>query len=370
MMCFCHIQMSEMTAGFQAGLPAFAAAMPAIPEVGSFPQLPELTSLAVGLGAFDSAMSMTMPEMPSGLTLPSPGDLAALEMLAQVSGSLGINPFGEAAASEFAMAAGSMSFNAPALSELAASLPAIAAPLAPLQPLVASIEAIEATFGINIAMEGAMPALEMQMASMAAGLPALGELPAIPPPKMGELARLMNASASLGFDLTSPSGLPDLMSAMEGLSGLPIPALSAEMPPLPPLMAALSTMESASGALGLNLMSPGAGEMLAPSLPTLAANLGTLSANLGLPFSLPEATMASLSASAELGMAFAPALPAGGMDFSGLPMPPDFSGLPTGGIPDLSALGMASALAGQFAFAAEAPILSSVPCPNPFCVAG
>ncbi len=327
--------------GFMETLEARAIEMNAlVPELPSIPQLPQaagLTQLAGGLASLSSASSLSsfgqLPElagMASGLQLPSATELAKLESMAFAADSFGLNLQGPNAAAQLSMTVGSLNVNAPTLKRLEELIPPLLGPLASLQSVAVTVDSVEASFGVNLLTEGAMPALGAKLSAID-----VSGIPSVDPSELGDLAmlgRLANASGALGIDLNSVGGVGKLERLIDQTSRLDVPALTLTPPELTNMIGLMLAFGAVNGALSTSLMAPNAVDQLSASLPKLAANLDRFEANLTSP-ALPSVPDVPSVPGGTGGLPSMPSLPAKpetpGMP--SMPVKPDVPGLPSGG---------------------------------------
>ncbi|MAI73957.1 MAG: hypothetical protein CMM01_24080 [Rhodopirellula sp.] len=360
--------MNEFLLGLEIPVAELTATLPEMPALPSMPQLPELAMLAAGLPALNASMQMDLA-LSMDLTLPSVGELANLEAMAQLSGAFGIAPFSIDGQAQLDLAAGSINVNAPALQELAAILPPALPAFEGLGLAAGLVGSVSAVFNVNLLLPDVMPQLSIALGEMAAGLPSMETaMSASFAADLGIAARLINASAALGIDLTDPGGAAELSAALELAANIEAPSLSLTAPAWGNLIGLMSSVDAANAAFGIPLLLPGSAMEMSMSMDALEAGLGQLEANLGMPIELPEMESGELSAAAELGMQLAAAVPSAGMDFSGIP---SFSlgGLPLGGLPEMGDMSLAATFAASFESATGVALLSGIPCPNLFCIA-
>jgi len=371
MFCLCLTKMNEFLAGIEgpvAELSATLPEMPALPDLPTMPQLSELTALAAGLPALDSAMQMDLSAA-CELSLPSAGELAGLEAMAQLAGAFGIAPFAADGQAQLELAAGSLNVTAPALSELAAALPPAVPATEGLGAAAGLVGSVEAAFGVNLLLPDAMPQLSVAVAELSAGLPSMGaSMDASMAAELGIAARLVNASAALGIDLTAPGGAAELNAAMEMAASLEPPALSLSAPEWGNLIGLMASLDSANTAFGFPLLAPGGAAEMNMAMGSLETGLSQLEANLGVPIEAPGMESGELSAAAEMGMNLSAAAPAAEMNLSGMASA-DLEGLPLGALPAMGDMSLAATFAASFESATGVELMSGTPCPNLFCIA-
>ena len=381
MFCLCVTKMNEFLAGLEAPVTELSMTlpeMPALPDLPTLPQLPELSLLAAGLPAFNMAMAMSMQmdfSMAGGLALPSAEELAGLEMMAQISGTFGISPFSMEGQAQLDLAAGSLNIAAPALGELAAILPPALPAIEGLGAAAGLVGSVEASFGVNLLLPDAMPQLELAMGEMSAELPSMeaalgGSMDLSFAAEMGLAARLINATAALGIDLTSPEGAVELSAALDIAASLEMPPFSLTTPEWLNLISLMSSLESANAAFGFPILMPGGAAELSLEMGSLEMGLGQLEANLGIPLEIPAMESGELAAAAEMGMELAVAAPAveAGMDLGCL-LSANLEGLPLGSLPEMGEMSLAATFAASFEGATGIELMSGIPCPNIFCIA-
>lgn len=371
MFCLCLTKMNEFLAGIEgpvAELSSTLPEMPALPDLLTMPQLPELTALAVGLPALASAMQMNLSAA-GELSLPSAGELANLEAMAHLSGTFGIAPFSADGQAQLELAAGSLNVSAPALAELAVSLPPAVPATQGLGAAASLVGSVEAAFGVNLLLPDAMPQLSVAVAGMSAGLPSMNaSMDASWAAELGIAARLVNASAALGIDLTSPGGAAELNAAIEMAASLEPPVLSLSRPEWGNLIGLMTAVESANTAFGFPLLAPGGAAEMSMAMGSLETGLSQLEANLGVPLEAPGMESGELSAAAEMGMNLSAAAPAAEMNLSGMAST-DLGGLSLGALPEMGDMSLAATFAASFESATGVELMSGTPCPNLFCVA-
>ena len=375
MFCLCVTKMNEFLAGLEAPVTELSMTlpeMPALPDLPTLPQLPELSLLAAGLPLFNMAMQMDF-SMAGGLALPSAEELAGLEMMAQISGTFGISPFSMQGQAQLDLAAGSLNIAAPALGELAAILPPALPAIEGLGAAAGLVGSVEASFGVNLLLPDAMPQLELALGEMSAGLPSMegaigGSMDLSFAAEMGLAARLINASAALGIDLTSPEGAGELSAALDIAASLEMPPFSLTTPEWLNLISLMSSLESANAAFGFPILMPGGAAELSLEMGSLEMGLGQLEANLGIPLEIPAMESGELAAAAEMGMELAVAAPAAGMDLGCL-LSANLDGLPLGSLPEMGEMSLAATFAASFEGATGIELMSGIPCPNIFCIA-
>lgn len=378
MPCFCLSNINDFLANLELQLPTllndFLPAIPAIPSIPELPQLPQLASLSCGLPTFSQSLSMTFPELPSDFPIPSIPTLSTLEGLASLSNLFGISPFGLTAEAEFNLAIGSLNMCTPALEELLGMLQPVALPLAGLPPIAFTMNSVEQAFGVDLTASTAIPDLTFSLSDIALGFPS------IPTPSMeiaanmnltadlSALGRLFNVGMSLGFDLSDGEGMQEFSLAVGSLPEFSLPELTFSIPAWSELIGVLSTMQAAEATFGMNLCSPGVAAALSLEMPSFEMNLQALTANLQMPFMPPGEAASSIEMAASIGAQLEGALPTVEMNFSGT-NPFALGGLTMPPMPMLDPLSLAFTFSDLFGEMSGTPFVSSVPCPNIFCVA-
>ena len=222
-------------------------------------------------------------------------------------------------------------------------------PLMDLLALLQSFEAVNRTFNVNLAVQGAMPQLQLGAGSPCQS-PLVGPFGS-PPRHLGSYARLMNAAAALGIDLAAPGAFPRFSAALQVAAGLPIPPLDISLPEmntLANLLAALTPIQKST--LGISMQLPNAWDLLKAALARLLDNLLQ-------PLNLTPPEMANLMDTAQAGSQLNAVPPALGLDLRALASM-RLSGLPFPKLPDLAPL----AAAVRLGEATGINVWSSSPC--------
>lgn len=360
MLCICMPQVSEMAAGLPAGLPAIdvpplPAGAAGLAATAGMAAAVSATAEMAASGALEAMLSAELPAL-------SLEGVLALEAMAQVGGTLGIEMTAPSAARDLSLAAGALNVAAPALSELGAALGLAMEPLSGL-PMPLSINAaIQGSLGIDMAAPGAAAAFE---ASLAAALEASAAISAAGGAsasmdfamQLGLAARALNAAVALGFDPAAPGGFA---AALEASGGLEVPPLSLSAEEMGEISGGLTDLGLVNQALG--------GGSLEAGLPALEAGAAAMAVNMEAAAGATASMAAELSGGAEVNGQLAAALAAAAeapMGAAG-----DLGAMDLGGLPSMGDLSIAATLAQSFEAAAGMPMLSGAPCPNIFCVAG
>lgn len=362
MFCICMPKVAQMAASIEAG--PMSIAVPALPagaaELAMAANAAASINAAAEMAASGALEAMLSAELPA-LSLEG---VLALEAMAQVGGSMGIEMTAPTASMDLSLAAGALNITAPALGELGAALGPAMESLGGLPMSLAMNAAIEGALGINMAAPGAAAALEASFAAAleaSAALSASGSIAASLSAEaafaVGLAARALNAAVALGFQ---PGDLPSFAASLEAAAGLEIPPLSMSAEEMGEVTAGLADLGLVNGATG--------GASIEASLPALEAGAASIAANLEAAVDATASMTAELAASAEasgqLGAALAAAIeaPMGSAAAMG--------GLELGGLPSMGDLAIAASMAGSFEAAMNTPMISGTPCPNIFCVAG
>lgn len=360
MLCICMPQIAEIAAGIE--VPSMAIEVPPLPAgaaglaaTAGIAAAANATAEMAASGALEAALVAELPAFSLDAVL-------ALEAMANVGASLGIDMTAPSASMELSLAAGALNVAAPALGGLGGALGAAMEPLGGL-PLALSINAaIEASLGINMAAPGAAAGLEASLAaaleasmalSASASLSAAAELAM----QLGLAARALNAAVALGFNPAAPG---EFAAALEMAGGIEVPPLT---------MSAGEMGEVSAGLSGFGLVSEAAGGMsLEAALPALQAGAAAMAANMEAAIEATAALSAELAASGGAGAELAAALSAAAE--APMPAAPALGGMELGGLPSMGDLSIAATMAASFEAAMGSPMVSGAPCPNLFCVAG
>lgn len=363
MKCICMPKISAFAASLQAS--DVALQLPAMPAGAADLAVMANTAAAMNAAGELAASGQLEAMLNAGLTPPSMEGLLAMEAMAQVAGGIGIGLTGPGAAMQLSLAAGALNLAAPAFGELGTSLGAAMEPVSGLTLPLSINAAIQAALGIDMAAPGAATALE---ASFAAALEAsaslAGSVSMEAAIQLGMAARALNAAIALGFQPGAPGAFAAALEASASLD-------------VPPLLLSAGQMAELSGGLsGFGLVNQAlGGASLEASSQAIEASMEALSANFDAALEATASMAAEMSAAAEanaqLGAALAAA--AGGSLGAGggsLEAAAELGGLELGGLPSMGDLSLAATLCQSFESASGMPLLSSVPCPNIFCVAG
>ncbi len=245
---------------------------------------------ASGQAKLRAALRLGLPPFP--ISLPELGKLEAAALVAGTTGTHALTANASVALQRMAM---SINAHLPSPLQLMMELlQPLAEPLMKLLAMVQAIEATRAVFGVNLALPGAMPQLSAAM-SARAKLAAAADIDIQAAMNLGSYARLMRATAALGFHLARPRGAARFSTALSAAAGLPIPPLAVavpEMNTLANLLTALRPLQKS--VLGVNMRLPNA-------LQLLAAAISALTANLAEPLALSAEAQAAVSETAAWG---------------------------------------------------------------------
>ncbi|QEG01467.1 hypothetical protein Mal15_55430 [Stieleria maiorica] len=362
MFCICMPKVAEMAAGIQ--VPPVAIQMPPLPAgaaglaaAAGIAAAVNVTAEMAASGALDAVLSAELPPFSLEAVL-------AMESMAQVGASLGIEMTSPSAAMDLSLAAGALNIAAPALGDLGGALGAAMEPLGGLPMALGINAAIESSLGIDMAAPGAAAALEASLAAaLEASLAMSGTLGLSAAGggsfamELALAARALNAALALGFNPAAPG---EFAAALEMAGGLEVPPLAMSAGEMGEVSAGLSDFGLVSGAMG--------GQPMEMALPAMEAGAAALAANLEAAVDASAAMAAELTGgaggSAELAAAMSAAAEA--------PMPaaPALSAMEMGGLPSMGDLSVAATMAASFEAAMGTPMISGAPCPNIFCVAG
>ena len=373
----CMPKLTEFLDGLQAQAPEIQAALGGLPEISASAQGAELALMAGGTASLSAAATAEFAAqmeaaaaLTADLSMPSAGELAALEAMAQVSASFGVDMTAPSASMDLSLAAGGININSPALGELAATLPPLMAPMGNVQLALAIAGGVQGTFGVELTAPGASAELAASMeaaasAELAAKMEMAASFDVALAAELGTLARLANASAALGFDLSMPGVAMQLQAAIDASASAEVPPLMLSTPEWSNLIGLMSGFAAIESSLGVNLAAPGGAAALEAVMPQLAA----LSANLSATMDVSASASADLSAAGSLGASLSGALPALGADVGGAAAALS-AGMSLGGAAELGEISLAASFAAAFEAATGISLMSSVPCPNMFCTAG
>ncbi|MCA9135732.1 MAG: hypothetical protein KDB00_03210 [Planctomycetales bacterium] len=362
MFCICMPKVAQLAATIGAGgmsievppLPAGAANLAMMASVAA--AINATADLAAS-GALEAMLSAEIPAL-------SLEGVLAMEAMAQVGGAMGIEMTSPSASMDLSLAAGSLNITAPALGELGAALGPAMESMGGLPMSLAISAAIQSSLGIDMSAPGAAAALEASFAAAleaSAALSASGSIAASFSAEaafaFGLAARALNAAIALGFQ---PGDLPSFAASLEATAGLEIPPLSMSAEEMGGVTAGLADLGLINQATG--------GAAIEASLPALQAGAASIAASMEAAMEATASMAAELAVTAEasgqLGAALSAAIaaPMGSAAAMG--------GLELGGLPSMGDLSVAASMAMAFEAAMNMPMISGVPCPNIFCVAG
>lgn len=271
MPCICSLQLSSLNRAAQ--LPTIPFALPA----GLSRLVDAVLRLRPGAttGTHSTVNLQLNAAQALNLNLPSfaATNLSAVASAASSATDMGIGPLTAGALPALSQLMASLNANLPALAPLSAIN---LAPLMGLSTLASLFQMVPNLLGINLTTPGAIPALHAALA------PSANVSIATPNIAVQSLA---NSASAFGIDLQLPNGLPNLITALNGMAPLSLPALAIPQMTLTHLMGILAALANINSGFNINMAEPGAWPQLQSVLGTLPLNeLAKLGTTLGVSF--------------------------------------------------------------------------------------
>ena len=360
--CFCKTSLNALLANLKK--------MPLAALASAFPtpiSLSHMAAISAALNASVAGSAVLSPPT-AMLKLAASARLSAslnvsavarLEAIAAIQQQMGINLLAPNASARLSLAIHSANLHLPsfsaALNEL---LKPILAALAEISAAVAAMMSIKARVGINLVasananLQASLSAFLAANPAMSASLNANATASAKATANLQLHMRLAAAAKLLGVNILTPSGIAQLSASLQAAANLKVPVINPAVGAMGMLAAAIGQLAAIAGGLGLNLLSPTAGPVLASAKATLSASIKAMAA-LTIPKTLPSAVLSATASATATATASANASlsAVAAADFSKLNLP---------SVPVFPKLTMLANLNAQLSF--NTPIMQNTPC--------